>query len=77
MAQRTGAPLDRAEIAAFYTRGEKPVGVLRGLRALDQYLITRPDDLELLAGKGREVSVGMYILAVPLAYYFWTVVSKH
>jgi AGZA family xanthine/uracil permease-like MFS transporter len=33
--------------------------------------------IKLLAGKGREVSLGMYILALPLTYYFWTVVSKH
>jgi adenine/guanine/hypoxanthine permease len=33
--------------------------------------------IKLLAGKGREVSTGMYVLAVPLTYYFWTVVSRH
>jgi AGZA family xanthine/uracil permease-like MFS transporter len=33
--------------------------------------------IKLLAGKGREVSLGMYVLALPLTYYFWTVVSKH
>jgi hypothetical protein len=34
LAERSRAPLERAEIDAFYTRGEKPVGVLRVLRAL-------------------------------------------
>ena len=33
--------------------------------------------VKLLSGKGRDVSPGMFGLAVPLAYYFWTVVSKH
>jgi len=33
--------------------------------------------IKLLAGRAREVSLGMYVLAVPLAYYFWTIVSKH
>ena len=33
LARREKAPLDDAEIQAFYTRGEKPVGVLRVLRA--------------------------------------------
>ncbi len=42
---RAGAPIGAQEIAAFYTRGSKPVGVLRVLRALDQWLIQRPDDL--------------------------------
>ena len=29
--------------------------------------------IKVLAGEARDVSVGMYVLAVPLAYYFWTV----
>jgi AGZA family xanthine/uracil permease-like MFS transporter len=33
--------------------------------------------IKLLAGKGRDVSLGMYVLALPLTYYFWTVVSRH
>ena len=39
------APLSDAEVTAFYTRGDKPVGVLRVLRALDEWLIRSPDDL--------------------------------
>ncbi len=38
------APISQDEIAAFYTRGEKPVGVLRVLRALDQWLLRSLDD---------------------------------
>jgi adenine deaminase len=45
LAERSQAPLERAEIEAFYTRDEKPVGVLKVLRALDAYLLTRADDL--------------------------------
>jgi adenosine deaminase len=45
LAQRAGAPLSRAEIDAFYARGEKPVGAIVVLRALDQYLLRAPDDL--------------------------------
>ena len=33
--------------------------------------------VKVLAGECREVSVGMYVLALPLAYYFWTVVGPH
>ena len=33
--------------------------------------------IKLLAGKGRDVSLGMYVLALPLTYYFWSVVSRH
>lgn len=42
------APLSEEEAQAFYVRGEKPVGVLKALRALDASLITRPDDLHRL-----------------------------
>ncbi len=31
--------------------------------------------IKVLAGEARAVSVGMYVLALPLAYYFWTVVG--
>ncbi|NQE50648.1 adenosine deaminase family protein [Herbaspirillum rubrisubalbicans] len=45
LSARAGHPLSPADIDAFYTRGEKPVGVLRVLRALDAALIRQPDDL--------------------------------
>ena len=58
LAQRAGlvaqtrhaaAPLSAADIDGFYTRGEKPVGVLRVLRALDRWLLTRADDFHRLS----------------------------
>jgi adenine deaminase len=49
LARRERAPLSSDEIEAFYTRGEKPVGVLRVLRALDAWLIKQPADLHRLA----------------------------
>lgn len=49
LAEKSNAPLARDEIDAFYTRGEKPVGVLRVLRALDDYLLSAPDDLHRIA----------------------------
>jgi adenosine deaminase len=45
LALRANAPLSGEEIRAFYTRGDKPVGVLRVLRALDAWLLRTPDDL--------------------------------
>ena len=44
MVRRRGAPITEAEIAAFYERGSKPVGVLRVLRALERHLLLEPDD---------------------------------
>lgn len=38
-------PLTDDEVDAFYIRGEKPVGVLKALRALDAHLLATPDDL--------------------------------
>ena len=49
LVRRAGAPISDAEIESFYTRGEKPVGVLRVLRALDAQLIRSADDLHRLS----------------------------
>jgi adenine deaminase len=43
--QSSGCSISPADIDSFYTRGEKPVGVLRVLRALDAELIQTPDDI--------------------------------
>ncbi len=48
LVRRAQAPISDEEIAAFYTRGDKPVGVLRVLRALDAWLLRTPDDLHRL-----------------------------
>src|SRR3569623_1317742 len=47
--RRAGGPRTEEEITAFYTRGEKPVGVLRVLRALDAQLVRAPQDLYRMA----------------------------
>lgn len=44
-ARGQGAPLSPEEADAFFIRGEKPVGVLKALRALDAHLLATPDDL--------------------------------
>jgi adenosine deaminase len=49
LVQAAGAPISSEEIDAFYTRGEKPVGVLRVLRALDEWLLRSPDDFYRIA----------------------------
>jgi adenine deaminase len=38
------SPLGPGEVDLFYTRGEKPVGAIRVLRALDEFLLRTPDD---------------------------------
>ena len=56
------------EIDAFYTRGEKPVGVLRVLRALDAHLIVAPADLYCLTYEYLEDAHGH---GVRYAEFFW------
>lgn len=43
--RQAGGPLSDEEVTGFFTRGEKPVGVLRVLRALDAHLVQSPADL--------------------------------
>lgn len=49
LAAAAGASFTRAEIDGFYTRTEKPQGILHVLRALDAQLIKTPDHLHRLA----------------------------
>ncbi len=49
LARQADAAMSMDEIDAFYVRGEKPVGVLKALRALDAQMIKRPDDLHRIA----------------------------
>lgn len=44
-ARRADYPISEEEVESFYIRGEKPVGVLRVLRALEQQLLQGPQDL--------------------------------
>ncbi len=44
-ASGASVPVSDAEVDAFYLRGEKPVGVLKALRALDAHLLATADDL--------------------------------
>lgn len=56
--RRAGQPLADEEITAFYTRGDKPVGVLRVLRALDASLVRAPEDLYRLTFEYLEDAAG-------------------
>jgi adenosine deaminase len=66
--QRQRAPISLDEIEAFYTRGEKPVGVLKVLRALEQQLMRHPDDLARLT---REYLAAAAAHNVRYAEFFW------
>lgn len=66
--RRAGAPLAEQEVEDFYTRGEKPVGVLRVLRALDAHLVRTADDLHLLAFEYLEDAAAHH---VRYSEFFW------
>jgi adenosine deaminase len=66
--RRERAPISMAEIESFYTRGEKPVGVLRVLRALERELMRQPEDLERLALEYLQAAAAH---RVRYAEFFW------
>lgn len=68
MVQRRGAPITEAEIAAFYERGSKPVGVLRVLRALERHLLLEPDDFRRITYEYLQDAAGE---GVRHAEFFW------
>ncbi|MBV8652027.1 MAG: adenosine deaminase, partial [Alphaproteobacteria bacterium] len=68
LAERAKAPLSRAEIDAFYHRGEKPVGAIVVLRALDKYLLRAPDDFYRIAREYLEDAAGH---GVRYSEFFW------
>lgn len=41
----SGAPVSQEEIDGFFTRGDKPVGVLRIFRALEEHILIKPEML--------------------------------
>ena len=44
LVRQRAAPITDDEIASYYERGAKPIGVLRVLRALERHLLLDPDD---------------------------------
>jgi adenosine deaminase len=68
LARKAQAPLSAQDIESFYTRGEKPVGVLRVLRALDAHLLKSADDLHRITYEYLEDAAGH---AVRYAEFFW------
>lgn len=66
--RESGAPITDAEIDAYWTRGDKPVGVLRVLRALDRWLIREPAHLGRLVGEYLEDAAAHHVRH---AEFFW------
>ena len=45
LVKESGAPVSQEEIDGFFTRGDKPVGVLRIFRALEEHILIKPEML--------------------------------
>lgn len=45
LVKASGAPVSQEEIDGFFTRGDKPVGVLRIFRALEEHILIKPEML--------------------------------
>lgn len=68
LAIRYDAPIPSDMAAGLYTRGRKPVGVLHALRAMEQHLLRRPEDLARLV---REYLEDAAADGVRHAEFFW------
>lgn len=66
--REAGYPLSSLEIDEFYTRGSKPVGVLRIFRALDSILISKASHLERITSEYLQDIAGHN---VNYAEFFW------
>jgi len=68
LATKHNAPIPAQDIRDFYTRGAKPTGVLRVLRALEQHLLLEPDDFRRIAYEYLEDAAAQNVLH---AEFFW------
>lgn len=68
LVRKRQAPITDAEIASFYERGSKPVGVLRVLRALEAHLLLEPEDFRRITYEYLEDAS---VESVEHAEFFW------
>lgn len=68
LVQLSKAPISQREINEFYTRGEKPVGVLRIFRALEKHILIHAEYLERIA---YEHTVRVAKHGVRYIEYYW------
>ena len=67
----SGAPISMAEIEGFYTRGEKPVGVLRIFRALESSILKKPEYLKRITLEHLERTAAQGVRYIEL-FWNWT-----
>ena len=67
----SGAPIPMAEFEGFYTRGEKPVGVLRIFRALESSILKKPEYLKRITLEHLERTAAQGVRYIEL-FWNWT-----
>ena len=67
----SGALIPMAEIEGFYTRGEKPVGVLRIFRALESSILKKPEYLKRITLEHLERTAAQGVRYIEL-FWNWT-----
>ena len=67
----SGAPIPMAEIEGLYTRGEKPVGVLRIFRALESSILKKPEYLKRITLEHLERTAAQGVRYIEL-FWNWT-----
>lgn len=65
------APISMAEIEGFYTRSEKPVGVLRIFRALESSILKKPEYLKRITLEHLERTAAQGVRYIEL-FWNWT-----
>lgn len=71
LVRESNAPVTQAEIDEFFTRGEKPVGVLRIFRALEAHILTKPAMLKRITLEHLEAAASHGVRYIEL-FWNWT-----
>lgn len=73
---QSGAPVTAEEIEGFYTRGDKPVGVLRIFRALESSILTKPEYLRRITVEHMERVAAQGVRYIEF-FWNWTGLAQH
>lgn len=75
LVRESGASVSDAEISAFYTRGEKPVGVLKIFRTLEAQVLREPEMLRRIALEHLERAASLGVRWIEFSWN-WTGLSR-
>lgn len=76
LVRESNAPVTSEEITEFFTRGEKPVGVLRIFRALEEHILVKPEYLKRITIEHIESVSKLGVKYIEL-FWNWTGLKRH